>query len=453
MKRLLLIILPLLLIVGCSKPLNDETLIEKGGLMYHPDTKKLYSGKVFKNYIGGKPHLEGSYKNGEKDGLWITWLDNGIKKSELNYEKGILGIQNYFSTKGDIVTFKNIKLFLNGSWSPVKEYKKNKWENLEEKDYILKFENEKLIVRNGRDTLDITYDNDLHKVIMEDDGNLLDLMVIKTFNGYNDIISHVYNSPTWVDTVQMIRKNYKDGKEDGLETWYNENGQKEYEEIYKSSNELFELSNENLKDKKIDLAIDDLERLVTKYPQDRLASQAQYKLASINLNWKNDLASGYASLRATVNNYGGSIQAIQAQKEIDEFPEYILNKVDSLRKRKMVKEAVEHLIYMTEHYTHHELAPKGQYMLGDLYMNEFRDFPIAIQEYRKVIENFAGSSQEAHALFMIGYIYANVVNDPKSAEIEYGEFLKRFPNHELAPTVKFDLDYLGKSKEEIDSEK
>jgi hypothetical protein len=50
---------------------------------------------------------------------------------------------------------------------------------------------------------------------MEDDGNLLDLMVIKTFNGYNDIIVHIYNSKTRVDTVQMIRKNYKDGKEDG----------------------------------------------------------------------------------------------------------------------------------------------------------------------------------------------------------------------------------------------
>jgi len=217
----------------------------------------------------------------------------------------------------------------------------------------------------------------------------------------------------------------------------------------KTASELFELSNENLKDKKTDEAIKDLETLVTKYPQDSLASQAQYKLASINLNWKNDLSSGYAALKSTVNDYDGTIHANQAQKEIDEFPEYILNKAESLRKRKMVKEAVEHLMYMTKNYTKHELAPKGQYMLGDLYMNEFRDFPIAIQEYRKVIENFSGSSQEAHALFMIGYIYANVVNDPKSAEIEYNEFLKRFPNHELAPSVKFEIEFLGKGIEEI----
>jgi|TARA_B100000809_G_scaffold144038_1_gene141580 outer membrane protein assembly factor BamD (BamD/ComL family) len=217
----------------------------------------------------------------------------------------------------------------------------------------------------------------------------------------------------------------------------------------KSADELFELSNDNLKNNEIDQAIIDLETLVSKYPQDSLAAHAQYKLASIQLNWKNNLANGHAALQTTANNFGESIQGIQAQKEIDQFPEYILNKAESLRKRKMVKEAVDHLMYLTEKYSQHELTSKGQYMLGDLYMNEFRDFTTAVQEYRKVIENFAGSSQEAHALFMIGYIYANVVNDPKSAQIEYNEFLKKFPTHELAPSVKFEIEFLGKGIEEI----
>ena len=78
MKRLLLIVLPLLLIVGCSKPINEETLVEKDGLMYNPDTKELYSGKVFKNHMGGEKEFEGSYKDGKKDGLWITWFENGL---------------------------------------------------------------------------------------------------------------------------------------------------------------------------------------------------------------------------------------------------------------------------------------------------------------------------------------------------------------------------------------
>ena len=78
MKKILLI--TLLLIVGCSKPINDETLIEKDGLKYHPDTKELYSGKVFNNHIGGKKEFEGSYKDGKEDGLWTYWDKNDGKE-------------------------------------------------------------------------------------------------------------------------------------------------------------------------------------------------------------------------------------------------------------------------------------------------------------------------------------------------------------------------------------
>jgi TolA-binding protein len=159
-----------------------------------------------------------------------------------------------------------------------------------------------------------------------------------------------------------------------------------------------------------------LNKIVKNYPKDSLASKAQYKIASIYLNWKNDLGKGFIHLQNTSNNYSNSIQGEQAQSEIDQFPEYIINKAESLRKRKMLKEAVDHLMYMTDKYPVNELSPKAQYMLGDVYANDFRDFSTAIQEYRKVIQTYSGSSQQPHALFMIGYIYANILKDNKSAE-------------------------------------
>ena len=217
----------------------------------------------------------------------------------------------------------------------------------------------------------------------------------------------------------------------------------------KSSIELFDLSKENLKNKQVELAIKDLKLLLEKYPNDSLASQAQYKLSTIYLNWQNDLSSGYKALDNLVNQYPNSKHAEQAKREIDEFPEYILNKTESLRKKELVKEAIDHLMYMTNNYSQHRFASKAQYMLGDIYMNDLRDFSTAINEYRKVMENYNGSEQEPHALFMIGYIYANVLNDTNSAKIEYEEFLKRFPKHELSPSVKFEIEYLGKSVDEI----
>ena len=60
----------------------------------------------------------------------------------------------------------------------------------------------------------------------------------------------------------------------------------------KTAEELLELSENNLQNSKIDLAISDLEKLLKKLPNDSLASKAQYKLSSIYLNWKMTLTWG-----------------------------------------------------------------------------------------------------------------------------------------------------------------
>tara|TARA_B100001094_G_scaffold188759_1_gene183003 strand:+ start:377 stop:1111 length:735 start_codon:yes stop_codon:yes gene_type:complete len=217
----------------------------------------------------------------------------------------------------------------------------------------------------------------------------------------------------------------------------------------KTAEELLVQSEKNMQESRIDLAIKDLQNLLKKHPTDSLASKAQYKLSSIYLNWKNDPEMGYEQLELTIKNYTESIHGKQASDQIKEFPEYLINKAESLRKQKLLKESVAHLMLMIDKYDQHTLSSKAQYMLGDLYMNDFRDFTTAIQEYRKVLEKHTGSDQEPHALFMIGYIYANIISDEKSAKVEYESFLTKFPTHELAPSVKFEIDYLGKSIDQI----
>ena len=82
-------------------------------------------------------------------------------------------------------------------------------------------------------------------------------------------------------------------------------------------------------------------------------------------------------------------------------------------------------------------------------MNDLRDFEKALTEYRIVLTRYTGSKEEALAQFMIGYIYANVLKDFVSARKEYQVFLDNFPKHELYPSVKFEIDYLGKDINEI----
>ena len=88
MKKTLLTILPLLLIIGCSKkePLNYELLEERDGVHYQKSTNEIYSGPVFN--IDGKS--EGYLKNGKRDGLWKEWYENGQIKRERYFKDGVV---------------------------------------------------------------------------------------------------------------------------------------------------------------------------------------------------------------------------------------------------------------------------------------------------------------------------------------------------------------------------
>ncbi|MFL2989143.1 MAG: tetratricopeptide repeat protein, partial [Candidatus Neomarinimicrobiota bacterium] len=151
----------------------------------------------------------------------------------------------------------------------------------------------------------------------------------------------------------------------------------------------------------------------------------------------------------TINNYPNSLHSKQAKKEKKAFQGWIINNAETLRKRKMTMESINNLDYLVKNFPKHELASKAQYIVGDIYMNDLRDFEKALTEYRIVLSRYTGSKEEALAQFMIGYIYANVLKDFVSARKEYQIFLDNFPKHELHPSVKFEIDYLGKDINEI----
>ena len=146
----------------------------------------------------------------------------------------------------------------------------------------------------------------------------------------------------------------------------------------KNAPNLMELAQSSLDQNDEDSAIKNLDLLINKFPEDSLASLAQYKLVNIYKNWKHDPEMVSNALDKTVNNYPGTIQAKQAAKEIAGFPEWIINKAETLRKRKLTKESINNLSYMVTNYADNLLAAKAQYIIGDIYMNDLRDFEKAL---------------------------------------------------------------------------
>ena len=217
----------------------------------------------------------------------------------------------------------------------------------------------------------------------------------------------------------------------------------------KSPKEIMRNGQEHLLNGKYDLALKSFQIVFEKHPQNSLADSAGYQIARVYLDYLKDYDSGYKTLNSLGNNYPDSKYGIRSREELRLFPDWLFTTAEAERDAKDINGSVETLDYLVNKFPSHEIAPKAQYLIGDIYMNDQRNFELAIDSYRKIIQDFPGSKQEPHAQFMIGYIYANVLDDSSKARLEYNLFLEKYPDHELTPSVKFELDFIGKDINDI----
>ena len=208
MKKTLLIILPLLLIVGCSKPVEDSTLINKDGLMYLPDSDSPYSGEVFTNYDTGEKLYTGRYENGllieysylKKDGNVKTPINDEtlIEKDKLIYDP------NYDEPyNGEVVMYYDTG----------------------EKEYQGTYENG-LLVSYSYLHKDGSVKEPVNGENLIDRGGLL-----YETNGQKPYTGEVFE--LYSDGGRKYTGLLKGGKKDGLWTYWHQNGQKEYERSFK----------------------------------------------------------------------------------------------------------------------------------------------------------------------------------------------------------------------------
>ena len=212
MKKTLIIITALLLIVGCSKPINESTLLKRGELMYEANATKPFSGKVFELYDNGLKAFEGTYKDGFRHGDWTYNTEVGNSKYNVTYTVG-----NY-----NLVVFTD-SLGTNYTGSPV----------------IDEPEQDGTYLGQGRKG---EYDFSIYPIVHVTfkDGKPDGLTTHWYKNGQKKI-EETYNDgknegkyTSWYENGQKKKEEtYKDGQRDGAWTQWRANGQKEYEGTYK----------------------------------------------------------------------------------------------------------------------------------------------------------------------------------------------------------------------------
>lgn len=82
--------------------------------------------------------------------------------------------------------------------------------------------------------------------------------------------------------------------------------------------------------------------------------------------------------------------------------------------------------------------------------HRFKNHPReALIHYKIVTEQYPELQPAAVSLFLVGFIYANNLQAYDSARWFYREFLTKYPNHDLVPSIQLELETMGISPETV----
>ncbi|NOX37122.1 MAG: tetratricopeptide repeat protein [Calditrichaeota bacterium] len=95
-----------------------------------------------------------------------------------------------------------------------------------------------------------------------------------------------------------------------------------------------------------------------------------------------------------------------------------------------------------------KLGEKDYYDLANQYMAK-EDWKQAEAYFEKIVQEFPNGMYTSKALFMVGFINANYLNNYDKAREYYQKFIDRYPNHELADDAKYELENMGKNIDDL----
>ncbi|NQU68747.1 MAG: outer membrane protein assembly factor BamD [Candidatus Marinimicrobia bacterium] len=132
-----------------------------------------------------------------------------------------------------------------------------------------------------------------------------------------------------------------------------------------------------------------------------------------------------------------------------EIVDQLWNEAENLRQQENLGAAISKLVDIKTNFPDDPKAAEAQFMVGEIYLNDVKNYPIALEEFKTVIHDFPKSEMAEKAFFMIGYIYTNYLQAFSDGIEYYNLFLEKYPKSELVAAVKYELESLADVEKEI----
>jgi TolA-binding protein len=125
-------------------------------------------------------------------------------------------------------------------------------------------------------------------------------------------------------------------------------------------------------------------------------------------------------------------------------------------KENKVPEAIIAFEQVVKEHSESKLAPEALSELASIYQNkqdksisEEENLEKAVSLFKRIHDEYPESEYAPSGLFMSAFISANDLKKFNEATLLYKQFLKEYPNNDLAASAQAELDNMGLSPEEI----
>lgn len=139
------------------------------------------------------------------------------------------------------------------------------------------------------------------------------------------------------------------------------------------------------------------------------------------------------------------------QKLLDEIKEkekIVMKSYEDVADKKTSESLRQDYLEFADEYPDDSLSPKFLHKAAELALAI--DMPNeALNHIDTLVKLYPDYLYLPDAIFFKGFIQESYLKDLSAARKTYEDFMKRYPNHELATQVSFSLENLGKSPEDL----
>ena len=121
----------------------------------------------------------------------------------------------------------------------------------------------------------------------------------------------------------------------------------------------------------------------------------------------------------------------------------------NLHENHLFDDALVLLDNLITNHSNSNYIPNAYYLISEIYINEFKEYNISIDYLSKLLDYYPDHILAKKSLFTLGYINGNYIDSYTDAIFYYNQFLLKYPDDDLIPSVKYELEDLAEINNKI----